>query len=150
MGLLFLRKFIPDKRCKLPKTTVYSEMNGTAVQSARFPSATDAGNSATHNGFKITTQKSPILKAEPIEQMTAMLGITPPEMIFGDNMASVEHLSSGWGISFNTFDALDRVDKTGGSMLQVAHSKEWQSTRYAGLADLGMGCRAEEKQRKEA
>ena len=124
-------------------------MNGAAVQSSNLPSAADAGNSITHNGFKITTRKLPILKAEPIEQMTAKLGITPPEMIFGDNMASIEH-SSGWGINFNTFDALDRVDKTGNSMLQVAHSKEWQSTRYAGLADHGMGIQAEERQREEA
>ena len=125
-------------------------MNGTTVQDSRFPSAADAGNSVIQNGFKITTRKLPILKAEPIEQMTMKLGITPPEMIFGDNMASIEHLSSGWGINFNTFDALDRVDKTGNSMLQVAHSKEWQSTRYAGLADHGMGVHAEERQRKEA
>jgi len=59
--------------------------------------------------------------------------ITPPEMIFGENSVAIEHPASGWGISFNAFDALDRVDKSGGSMLQVAHSKEWQSTRYAGL-----------------
>lgn len=95
-----------------------------------YSSAKNAGNSISHHGFKITTRKLPILKAEPIEQMTARLGITPPEMIFGDNMVSIEHLPTGWGLDFNTFDALDRVDKTGISMLQVAHSKEWQSTRY--------------------
>ena len=67
--------------------------------------------------------------------MTSELGIAPPEMIFGNNLVSIEHLSSGWALDFNTFDALDRVDKTGGSMLQVAHSKEWQSTRYDGLGD---------------
>ena len=125
-------------------------MNGTSISSSRYPPAAEVGNSLTHNGFRITTRKLPILKAEPIEQMTAKLGITPPEMIFGDNMACIEHIPSGWEINFNTFDALDRVDKTGGSMLQVAHSKEWQSTRYAGLADRGMGCHAEERQRKEA
>ena len=96
---------------------------------SHYPSAADAGNSITQNGFRITTRKLPILKAEPIEQMAAKLGITTPEMIFGDNMVSIEH-KNGWGISFNTYDALDRVDKTGGSMLQVAHSREWQSTRY--------------------
>lgn len=107
-------------------------LNGRAVPNAQNPSAADAGNSITQHGFKITTRKLPILKAEPIEQMTAKLGIAPPEMIFGDNMVSVEH-KSGWGIDFNTYDALDRVDKTGESMLQVAHSREWQSTRYGGL-----------------
>lgn len=109
-------------------------LNGRADPNAHYPSAADVGNSITQHGFKITTRKLPILSAEPIEQMTAGLGIAPPEMIFGDNMVSIEH-ASGWGINFNTYDALDRVDKTGGSMLQVAHSKEWQSTRY-GRRDL--------------
>lgn len=110
-----------------------------AVNGRRAPgshSATaDAGSSTTQQGFRITSRKLPILKAEPIEEITKQLGITPPEMIFGDNFLSVEHISSGWGIHFNTFDALDKVDKSSGSMLQVAHSKEWQSTRYAGWAD---------------
>ena len=109
-------------------------MNGQRGPNSHYPSSTDAGNSVTQNGFKITTRKLPILKADPIEQMTTKLGITPPEMIFGDNSVAIEHPASGWGISFNAFDALDKVDKTGGSMLQVAHSREWQSTRYAGLA----------------
>lgn len=99
----------------------------------------DAGSSITQHGFRISTRKMPILKAEPIEQMTASLSITPPEMIFGDNMVTIEHAASKFGISFNTYDALDRVDKTGGSMLQVAHSKEWQSTRYFQVLDQGGG-----------
>ncbi|KAF9883450.1 hypothetical protein FE257_003448 [Aspergillus nanangensis] len=81
------------------------------------------------NGFRMTTQKRPILKAEPIEAMTKELGIAPPEMIFGDNYVSIEHDRTKWGINFNSFDALDRVDKTGASMLKVAHSKEWQQSR---------------------
>lgn len=80
-------------------------------------------------GFRISTQKLPILKADPIEEMTKNLGIAPPEMIFGDNFVSIEHPQTGWGINFNAFDALDLVDKTGQSMLQVAYSKEWQQSR---------------------
>ncbi|PKY05326.1 TIP41-domain-containing protein [Aspergillus campestris IBT 28561] len=86
-------------------------------------------SSISVKGFKITTQKLPILKADPIEDMTKKLGITPPEMIFGDNYVAIEHEKSGWGINFNAFDALDRVDKTGSSMLKVAYSREWQSSR---------------------
>ena len=104
-------------------------MNGQNRADTHFPSAADAGTSISQRGFKVTTRKRPILKAQPIEEMTAKLGITPPEMIFGDNLASIEHEGGLWSINFNTFDALDRVDKTGSSMLQVAHSKEWQSTR---------------------
>ena len=110
-------------------------MNGHASPDTVHPSGADASNTINQHGFKVTTRKLPILKAEPIDQMTSKLGIAVPEMIFGDNLASVEHSNSGWSISFNAFDALDKVDKTGGSMLQVAHSKEWQSTRYAKLID---------------
>ena len=64
-------------------------------------------------------------------------------MIFGDNMVTIEHAASSFGISFNTYDALDKVDKTGDSMLQVAHSREWQSTRYAWSLDRRYGVYAE-------
>jgi TIP41-like family. len=87
-------------------------------------------NSITINGFRISTQKLPILKADPIEEMTQKLGIAPPEMIFGDNYVAIEHEKGNWGINFNAFDALDLVDKTGQSMLQVAYSGEWQKSRY--------------------
>ena len=81
-------------------------------------------------GFKISTLQQPILKAGPIEEMTKDLGITPPEMIFGDNYVRIEHVKTGWGIEFNAYDALDRVDKTGEKMLKVSYSKEWQDNRY--------------------
>ena len=119
-------------------------VNGRTQSNSHYPSTADAGNSITQHGFNITTRKLPILKAEPIEQMTKNLGIAPPEMIFGDNLVSIDH-ESGWGIQFNTYDALDRVDKTGGSMLQVAHSREWQSTRYAGAFTVRISRCAEER-----
>jgi type 2A phosphatase activator TIP41 len=107
--------------------------NGVATTTrfnASFPAAgSTPPRSISQKGFKITTQKLPILKAEPIEKMTAALGIAPPEMIFGDNYVAVEHAASGWSISFNAFDALDRVDKTGEKRLKVAYSKEWQKSR---------------------
>ena len=86
-------------------------------------------NTVVQAGFKITTRKLPILKAGPIDRMTEQLGITPPEMIFGDNFVKIEHLSSDWQIEFNALDALDCVDKTGENMLKVAYSKEWQRHR---------------------
>ncbi|EER36474.1 TipA protein [Histoplasma capsulatum var. duboisii H88] len=96
----------------------------------QYPSADiSKDNSITRHGFKITTQKLPILKAGPIDEMTTKLGIAPPEMIFGDNHATIEHQPSGWKMDFNAFDALDRVDKTGETMLKVAYSKEWQQSR---------------------
>lgn len=107
-------------------------VNGQQPLSPYASSVSDAGSSIVHQGFKITTRKLPILKAEPIDEMTKRLGITPPEMIFGDNLVSIEHIDTGWRIQFTAFEALDKVDKTSQSMLQVAHSKEWQSNRYAG------------------
>ena len=89
----------------------------------------DSDASITQNGFRVITRKLPILKAGPIEEMTKKLGITPPEMIFGDNFMHIEHLASGWKIDFNAFDALDRVDKTGEAMLKVSYSREWQQNR---------------------
>ncbi|KAL8919278.1 MAG: hypothetical protein Q9172_005062 [Xanthocarpia lactea] len=104
-------------------------MNGQSDADEPFPLGSNSEKSILQHGFRITTRKLPILKAGPIDRMTAALGIAPPEMIFGDNVVSIEHVESGWKIEFNAFDALDLVDKTGNSMLQVAHSKEWQSTR---------------------
>ena len=101
-------------------------LNGAPVDTTA-PGHADTSHS--RDGFKIITRKLPILKAGPIEEMTKNLGITPPEMIFGDNLMRIEHASSGWFIEFNAFDALDRVDKTGDSMLKVSYSKEWQQNR---------------------
>lgn len=94
-----------------------------------YPSPDNADNSFRHRGFRVLTRKLPILKAGPIETMTGELGIALPEMIFGDNVVSINHERSRWGIQFNAFDALDRVDKTGESRLRVAYSGEWQRNR---------------------
>ncbi|KAB8349855.1 hypothetical protein FH972_023868 [Carpinus fangiana] len=95
-----------------------------------FPgTAASPPNTFRHREFKIETQKLPILKAGPIDEMTKNLGIAPPEMIFGDNYVLIEHEPTGWTIKFNAFDALDKVDKTGQAMLQVAHSGEWKKSR---------------------
>ncbi|KAK9652845.1 Tap42 interacting protein [Aspergillus fumigatus] len=111
-----------------------STMNAAAVSPG-----VQRPNVISVKGFRIITQKLPILKAEPIEEMTKRLGIAPPEMIFGDNHVTIESENKDWGITFNAFDALDRVDKTGTSMLRVAHSKEWQKSRekaHEGIKDV--------------
>ncbi|KAF2002340.1 TIP41-domain-containing protein [Amniculicola lignicola CBS 123094] len=111
-----------------------SSLNGAPADS--HAPGHDVDTSITRNGFKVSTQKLPILKAGPIEEMTKKLGIAPPEMIFGDNFARIEHLPTGWKIDFNAFDALDRVDKTGDSMLKVSYSKEWQQNRQKQFEDI--------------
>lgn len=95
-----------------------------------FPSpSAPAPRAFSVEGFRIITQKLPILKAGPIEEMTSKLGIAPPEMIFGDNLVAVEHAPSQWAVKFDAFGALDRVDKTGEKRLKVAYSKEWHQSR---------------------
>lgn len=137
MGLRLSPDEAPSEPSDIPKSSFSNmSLSNRSDPNSHYPSASAADNSTTQHGFKITTRKLPILKAEPIERMTLGLGIAPPEMIFGDNMVSIAHDASGWGIDFNTYDALDRVDKTGGSMLQVAHSREWQSTRYGAPRSL--------------
>lgn len=85
--------------------------------------------SHTQKGFKISARKLPISKSGPIDDMSKTLGIPVPEMIFGDNMVSIEHLESGWRMEFNAYDALDKVDKTDKNMLKVAYSQEWSASR---------------------
>ena len=94
-----------------------------------YPSPGSAPRTYNVGGFRITTQKLPILKAGPIEAMTESLGIAPPEMIFGDNYVSIEYPPSNWGIRFDAYGALDRVDKTGEKRLKVSYSKEWHESR---------------------
>ena len=105
-------------------------LDGRAHFNASFPSkAASPPRIFDIEGFRITTQKLPILKAGPIEKMSDRLGITPPEMIFGDNFVAIEHPASKWGIKFDAFGALDRVDKTGEKRLKVAYSQKWQQSR---------------------
>jgi len=111
----------------LPHSCAMIAPNGAPVDTQ---ASGHADTSITMAGFTITTRKLPILKAAPIDEMAKALGITPPEMIFGDNVVRIEHAHSGWYIAFNAFDALDRVDKTGDKMFKVSYSKEWQQNRY--------------------
>jgi type 2A phosphatase activator TIP41 len=117
-----------SKIIKIIKSKMATTLSNKDVNT-HMPKPADAGKSVTQSGFNITTRKLPILKAGPIEEMTSKLGIAPPEMIFGDNSIRIDHVKSGWSIDFNAFDALDRVDKTGDSMLKVSYSKEWQQNR---------------------
>lgn len=98
-----------------------------------FPTPADADRSTVSHlqkGFKISARKLPISKSGPIDEMSHKLNIPVPEMIFGDNMVSIEHVATGWRLEFNAYDALDKVDKTDKNMLKVAYSKEWSSSRY--------------------
>lgn len=97
-----------------------------------FPSPSSVSRATTthrQGRFAISTRKLPISKAGPIDAMSESLGIPIPEMIFGDNLVSITHIPSGWSISFNAYDALDAVDKTGEKMLQVSYARDWSASR---------------------
>ncbi|KAI0098958.1 TIP41-domain-containing protein [Hypoxylon sp. NC0597] len=98
-----------------------------------------ATTSHRQGNFVISSRRLPISKAGPIDAMEHSLGIPVPEMIFGDNIVSIEHKPTGWKIEFNAYDALDAVDKTDKNMLQVAYAKSWSASREqtsAGIKDV--------------
>ncbi|KAK3692698.1 TIP41-like family-domain-containing protein [Podospora appendiculata] len=104
------------------------------------PAALDQATTVhTQANFRIASRKLPILKSDPIDAMSARLGIPVPEMIFGDNLLSVTHVPTGWSIAFTAEPALDLVDKTGERMLRVAYAGEWSSSRErtsAGISEV--------------
>lgn len=51
-----------------------------------------------------------------------------PEMVFGENLLQITH-ENGFGIQFNAFDALKKVDNKC-DLMKVAVAEEWQSKRY--------------------
>lgn len=89
----------------------------------------EATTSHRQGNFVISTRKLPISKAGPIDALTERIKIPVPEMIFGDNVVSIEHKPSNWSLQFNAEDALNGVDKTGEKMLKVAYARDWESTR---------------------
>lgn len=93
------------------------------------PDVAQATRTHTQGHFTIASRKLPISKAAPISAMESRLKIPIPEMIFGDNLVSVTHTPSNWSVSFSAEPALDLVNKTGENMLQVAHAKDWTSSR---------------------
>jgi type 2A phosphatase activator TIP41 len=93
------------------------------------PSAGYQSYTTSKGHWKITTRKQPILKADPIEELSKSIGIPIPEMIFGDNVVAIEHISTGWTLEFNAKDALDAVSKTEKGMLQVAVADAWKKDR---------------------
>ncbi|GJN77511.1 hypothetical protein PLIIFM63780_001002 [Purpureocillium lilacinum] len=104
-----------------------------------FPSPNalaSATKSHTQGRFRISTRKLPISKSGAIDALTERIGIPMPEMIFGDNMVSIEHVPSGWSITFSTAEALDAVDKTDRHMLKVAYARDWESTREGTTAGI--------------
>lgn len=109
-----------------------SKMSHITSPNEPYPNPSALGQATTTHAqgrFAVSSRKLPISKSAPIDAMSRRLGIPVPEMIFGDNLASVSHPPTGWTLVFTAEAALDRVDKTGADMLQVAYAGEWSSSR---------------------
>ncbi|KAM5351515.1 hypothetical protein ACJ41O_004238 [Fusarium nematophilum] len=107
-------------------------MNHITSPNEPFPKPQALASATTTHAqhrFRVSTRKLPISKAGVIDSLTEKIGIPMPEMIFGENLVGLEHVPSGWSMSFNTPDALDAVDKTDRHMLKVAYARDWESTR---------------------
>lgn len=109
-----------------------SNMNHVTSPNEPYPDPSDLSQATTTHAqgrFAVSSRKLPISKSTPIDAMSQRLGIPVPEMIFGDNLVCVSHPPTGWALAFTAEAALDRVDKTGANMLQVAYAGEWSSSR---------------------
>lgn len=53
---------------------------------------------------------------------------TLPEMVFGHNFASFEHVESGFEIHFNAREAIDLVDKEHSSV-EVGYADHWKNSK---------------------
>ncbi|XP_044517999.1 TIP41-like protein [Gracilinanus agilis] len=81
--------------------------------------------------WKLTAAKTHIMKSADVEKLADELHMPSlPEMMFGDNVLRIQHVS-GFGIEFNATDALKCVNNYQG-VLKVACAEEWQESRTEG------------------
>ncbi|KAH7923654.1 TIP41-domain-containing protein [Leucogyrophana mollusca] len=85
------------------------------------------------NGWVITASTNPISNALECDALQASLGFALPEMTFGNNYLSLEHIPSGWKFTFDTASALkgvkegELVDGDGG--VKVGYADAWLKSR---------------------
>ncbi|XP_022089894.1 TIP41-like protein [Acanthaster planci] len=78
--------------------------------------------------WAITSTKGHILKSLQLERYHQELELPQlPEMIFGDNVLRIMNVG-GYGIEFNAFDSLKRVDAHN-DPIKVAAAQKWQEAR---------------------
>eukprot|EP00057_Strongylocentrotus_purpuratus_P006971 XP_011661445.1 PREDICTED: TIP41-like protein [Strongylocentrotus purpuratus] len=78
--------------------------------------------------WAITSTKAHISKTDVVSKHEEELGLPQlPEMTFGDNVLRIQH-SCGFGLDFNTIDALRTVDNKHDTM-KVAAADTWREAR---------------------
>ncbi|XP_049447554.1 TIP41-like protein isoform X1 [Epinephelus fuscoguttatus] len=82
----------------------------------------------TFGPWKVTAARNHIMKSKDIERLAEEMNMPSlPEMLFGDNLLRIQH-TDGYGIEFNAFDALKRVNNMEDAV-KVACAQEWQESR---------------------
>ncbi|CEI87340.1 hypothetical protein RMCBS344292_01757 [Rhizopus microsporus] len=79
--------------------------------------------------WKIISKKAPICSSSEMEKIQQDFGLPPPEMVFGNNLISLE--KGEFKICFTAYDALSKVDtsSTSSENLKVAYAEEWTRKR---------------------
>lgn len=91
----------------------------------------------TVNGWRVTSTTRPISNGPQTDALQADLGLTLPEMIFGNNSLTIEHQPSGWKYSFTAREALAAVKngelEDGDGGVKVGYADAWLKSRCAHL-----------------
>ncbi|EGO02100.1 hypothetical protein SERLA73DRAFT_86268 [Serpula lacrymans var. lacrymans S7.3] len=94
------------------------------------------------NGWVITASTNPISNASDCDALQASLGFALPEMTFGSNYLSLEHVPSDWKLTFDTHSALKAVKKgefeEGDGGVKVGYADAWLKSRTDPGSNLPM------------
>ena len=91
------------------------------------------------NDWEITASTNPISNAFELDQMHAQLNVPLPEMTFGNNYLTLQHLPSTWAYIFTAEHALRAVKKgeleEGDGGVKVGYADAWLKSRCVSRSD---------------
>ncbi|TFK43812.1 TIP41-like family-domain-containing protein [Crucibulum laeve] len=94
------------------------------------------------HGWRITSSTNPISNANDCDALQALLGVPLPEMTFGSNFLTLEHVPSSWKYSFSTEEALKAVKRgeleEGDGGVKVGYADKWLQSRTDPSSALSM------------
>jgi len=100
-------------------------------ESPATPVVAQSANSIELCGWNVKFQKRPLLASDEYERWVEEIGLTSlPEMVFGHNYVSLQHVESGFEYHFNAREALDLVDKNASS-IEVGYADHWKNSKIA-------------------
>ena len=91
------------------------------------------------NNWEITASTNPISNAFELDQMHAQLDVPLPEMTFGSNFLTLQHLPSTWAYIFTAEHALRAVKngelEEGDGGVKVGYADAWLKSRCVSRSD---------------